>query len=144
MFIKLCRLGSKPELRYTPKNEPVINLDLAYSIGYGENEKTQWIRGAFFGERAAKIQPYLEKGKLLLLTANDLQVEQWTGKDGTVGHSLKCRVISLEFAGGKDDGKSDGGQQQSPQQQAPQQRPAQQSAPTNSDGFDNFDSDIQF
>jgi single-strand DNA-binding protein len=141
MFIKLCRLGKKPEINYTPKNEPVINLDLAYSIGYGDNEKTQWIRGAFFGERAAKIQPYLEKGKLLLVTANDLQVEQWTGKDGGTGYTLKCRVMSLEFAGGKDDA---GGNQSAPQA-APQARPTATAAPQqHTHNHDDFDDSIPF
>jgi single-strand DNA-binding protein len=143
MFIKLCRLGKKPEINYTPKNEPVINLDLAYSIGYGDNEKTQWIRGAFFGERAAKIQPYLEKGKLLLVTANDLQVEAWTGKDGNAGYTLKCRVMSLEFAGGKDDAKADGNQ--SAPQAAPQARPTATAAPQqHTHNHDDLDDSIPF
>jgi single-strand DNA-binding protein len=142
MFIKLCRLGKKPEINYTPKNEPVINIDLAYSIGYGDNEKTQWIRGAFFGERAAKIQPYLEKGKLLLVTANDLQVEQWTGKDGGTGYTLKCRVMSLEFAGGKDD--AGGNQSAQAQQTAPARSTTSADIANQNRVTDDFDDQIPF
>lgn len=150
MFIKLCRLGKTPDIKYTPSGDAVVNLDLAYNVGYGEKAQTQWIIAAFFGERATKIHPYLEKGKLLLLTATDLQTELWSGNDGKQGCTLKCRVMSLEFAGGKDDSQGanqNGGQQPQPAQPAPQKQravPPQRHNQAQAGGFDNFDDDIAF
>ena len=45
-MIGMMRLGRDAELRYTPNNEPVTNLSLAYAHGKaGQDGKrpTQWI-----------------------------------------------------------------------------------------------------
>ena len=45
-MIGMMRLGRDAELRYTPNNEPVTNLSLAYTHGKaGQDGKrpTQWI-----------------------------------------------------------------------------------------------------
>ena len=60
------RLGRDAELRYTPgKNEPVINLALAFNWGQkGEdgNRPSQWIEASLWGKRAEALAPYLLKG----------------------------------------------------------------------------------
>jgi len=40
----LGRLGSDPELRYTPSGTAVANFSLATDVGWGDNKSTVWFR----------------------------------------------------------------------------------------------------
>lgn len=146
MFIKLVRLGQDAELRYTPQGSPVVALNCAYSIGFGDKQRTQWIRASLWGSRSEKLVDHLKKGTQILLKADDLEVRQYTRQqDNTVGFSLEARAIDIEFAGG---GKQDN--QQGPAPDTNQGRTAQQTPQNGGDGqqpegqgFDDFD-DIPF
>ena len=118
MFIKLCNLGRDTEVRFTQSGKPVATLACAYSIGYGDNKKAQWIEAALWGDKAEKLAQYLTKGTKILLTADDVELEQYQKNDGSTGAKLRCRVIDIEFAGSKQDSQQ---QQQPAQQQKPQQ-----------------------
>ena len=121
-------------MKVTASGKPVANLALAYSVGYGENKRTQWLDGTLWGDRAEKLAPHLKKGGKVLIYGDDVMVETFPKNDGTQGVKLKCRIVDIEFAG---DAKQN---QSAPQQQAaPQSQPAQQGQ-----GFDNFDDDIPF
>ena len=119
----LGNLGRDTTLAYTPNGKAVCNLALAYTVGFGQNEKTQWVDCVLWGDRAVKLQPHLVKGTKLVVYANDLELETYQKNDGGQGSKLKCRVIDIEFAGGKQEGAQDN-----------QQAPAPQAG-----GFDNFD-----
>ena len=148
MFIKLCNLGRDAELRYTRDNKPVLGLALAYSVGYGQNKRTQWVDGTLWGERAEKLSPHLTKGTKILIHGDDLELETYPKNDGGQGAKIKCRIVNIEFAGGaqNQDGNQQQPAQQAQQQQqaAPQQQPAPQLSVAQSQGFDNFDDDIPF
>ena len=144
----LGNLGRDTTLAYTQNQKAVCNLALAYTVGFGQNEKTQWIDCVLWGDRAVNLQPHLVKGTKLVVYANDLELETYQKNDGGQGSKLKCRVIDIEFAGGA---QNQGGNQQQPAQQAqqqqqaaPQQQPAPQLSVAQSQGFDNFDDDIPF
>ena len=142
----LGNLGRDTTLAYTPNGKAVCNLALAYTVGFGQNEKTQWVDCVLWGDRAVKLHPHLVKGTKLVVYANDLELETYQKNDGGQGSKLKCRVIDIEFAGGA---QNQGGNQQQPAQQAqqqpaPQQRQSQQLSVAQSQGFDNFDDDIPF
>ena len=152
MFIKLCNLGRDAELRYTRDNKPVLGLALAYSVGYGQNKRTQWVDGTLWGERAEKLSPHLTKGTKILIHGDDLELETYPKNDGGQGAKIKCRIVNIEFAGVA---QYQGGQG-TPQQGAPaaqpqcaQQAPAQaqpRAAPAQNEpgGFDEFSDDIPF
>ena len=129
----LGNLGRDATLAYTPNQKAVTNLAMAYKTGFGQNEKTQWIDCTLWGDRAVKLQPHLLKGTKLVIYANDLELETYQKNDGGQGSKLKCRVIDIEFAGGKQEGAQD--KQAAP---APQQAPAQQQAAPPAGGFDDF------
>ncbi|MBU6955117.1 single-stranded DNA-binding protein [Hahella sp. HN01] len=140
MFIKLCALGRDAELRYTPSGQAVATLALAYSIGHGDNRRTQWIDGALWGDRAISLEPHLTKGTKLVVTADDLELEQFTKGDGTPSAKIRCRIVKVDFASPKQT------------QPAPQSyRPAPMAAPqpkqmqplNAGEAFDDFD-DIPF
>jgi single-strand DNA-binding protein len=117
MFIKLVRIGRDAELRYTPNQKAVINLACVYDVGWGDNKKPQWIDATVWGKQAEALAEYLLKGKQIVISADDLEVEEYQTKGGALGAKLKCRVIDISLT---DSGQ---GQQEAPQGQ---QMPSQQ------------------
>jgi len=98
----LCRLGRDAEIRYLPDGTAIASLALAFNYGKKDgqgNRPTQWIDASLFGEQAKKLQQYLVKGQQLDVILGEPHIEQFTRRDNTVGHSLRARVMNLEFAG---------------------------------------------
>lgn len=148
MFIKLCNLGRDAEVRYAQGGKAVASLALAYSIGFGDQKRTQWIEVSLWGERAEKMAAHLTKGTKLLLTADDLEVEVFDKRDGSTGAKLKARVVNLEFVGSRQD--KQGGQGQF-NQLAPANQPNSQAVTGHannyakqSQGGGSWDDDIPF
>lgn len=100
MLIKLCRIGQDAITRFTPTGSAVTSISCAYSVGYGEHEKTQWIEAEYWGERGQKLAEKLTKGRQILLTAEDVCVETFPKSDQTTGVKLKCRVVNIDFTSG--------------------------------------------
>jgi single-strand DNA-binding protein len=102
----LVRVGNEPVLRYTQANEPVIDLNLAYS--YGRQDKTgkkptQWVNASLRGKRAESLAPYMLKGKQYSVVLSEVHVETFTKKDGSQGVAMRAKVDSLEFTDRKEE-----------------------------------------
>ena len=143
-MIGMMRLGRDAELRYTPNNEPVTNLSLAYAHGKaGQDGKrpTQWIDATLWGKRAEALTQYLTKGGLHCFTLDELNIQTFQKQDGSSGTKLVARVLDVEL----------GARQDAAPAHAPAARPApppQQQAPAPApraaSGFDDMDDDIPF
>ena len=110
------RLGDDCKHKVLPSGKEVVNFGVAVDIGRGENKTTLWVDCSLWGERAAKLGPYLTRGKQVALSG-DFNLRVFEKKDGTPGASITCDVQRLTLMGGGDRGE----QQQAPvtQQQAP-------------------------
>ena len=143
-MIGMMRLGRDAELRYTPNNEPVTNLSLAYAHGKaGQDGKrpTQWIDATLWGKRAEALTPYLTKGGLHCFTLDELHLQTFQKQDGSSGTKIVARVLDVELGGARQDAAPAPAPAARPS--PPPQRPAP--APTRSSGFDEFDSsDVPF
>lgn len=100
MLVDLFRVGADAELRYTPAGDPVANVPLAYDIGFGERKRTGWVQVSIWGKRAEALAPKLEKGTALYCELTDVEVEQYTSREGKPGAKLKARLVDCKFAGG--------------------------------------------
>jgi single-strand DNA-binding protein len=145
-----ARLGRDAELRYTTNNDPVMNLSLAFNYGRKDEsgkKPVQWIDASLWGQRAEALAEYMLKGQGLVVTLEDLHIEQFKARDGTPGSKLVGRVSTIEFAGGQ------------PQQQGAAPAPAPRNSNSYADaksgraqppkqktgsGFDDMDDDIPF
>jgi single-strand DNA-binding protein len=132
----LFRLGRDAEIRSLPTGDQVVELALAYNYGkkgQDGNRPSQWIKASFWGERAAKVAPYLRKGDQVVVHLSDLHIETYEGKNGP-GSSLVGRVDDLELVSGQ----QPQGQQQAPQRQAApaprQAAPQRHATPAQSSG----------
>ena len=143
-MIGMMRLGRDAELRYTPNNEPVTNLSLAYAHGKaGQDGKrpTQWIDAALWGKRAEALTQYLTKGGLHCFTLDELNIQTFQKQDGSSGTKLVARVLDVELGARQDAAPAPA---PAARPAPPPQRQAPAPAPRPSSGFDDMDDDIPF
>lgn len=95
------RLGRDAELKQLPSGKDVVNFALAVDKGRGENKETLWLDCSLFGERAAKLQQYLVKGKSVTV-AGDVDFRCYLKKDGTAGGTMMLDVQRLTLQGGRE------------------------------------------
>lgn len=155
MLIELIRLGRDAELRALPDGKQVLNFTGAYDVGYGQNKKTVWVKCSIWGDRAAKVEPFMKKGTQLKVCLSDVEPEAWANKQGEPQAALKGRVVEFTFAGTK----SQDNQESQPQGEynpytgatdrkgrsqdinQPQSRPVPH---VNNENYADFDDDIPF
>lgn len=139
-------LGNPAEVKYLPNGTAVCEFSVAVKSGYGDKEKTNWVRCAMFGKKAeGQLPSYLQKGTQVAISG-ELELQEWEGQNGK-GAALSVRVENLDLIGGKPQGAQNnqapqiGYQQQVNQQpkqqyqQAPQQNQAPQGGYTPQGGF---------
>ena len=95
MMIKLVRIGKDAELK-TVGGKSVLNMSVAYDVGYGDNKKTQWLRLALWGDRADKVAGHMTKGKQLVVRVDDIHVREYDGKDGK-SFSMEGTLVGFDF-----------------------------------------------
>ena len=146
-MIGMMRLGRDAELRYTPNNEPVTNLSLAYAHGKaGQDGKrpTQWVDATLWGKRAEALTQCLTKGGLHCFTLDELNIQTFQKQDGSTGTKLVARVLDVEL-GSRQDAAPAAAPAPAARPAPPPPPPRPAPAPTSSSGFDEFDSsDVPF
>ena len=113
VFSGLVRIGSDPELRFIPSGKAVLTFSAASSTGYGDKQKTLWLRVTYWNN-AEKMKEFLVKGNQISI-AGELTQSEYQAKDGTTKTSLELNANIIDLIGGK----KEGGQQQAP---APKQQ----------------------
>jgi len=120
-------LGRDVEVKYAASGTAIASFSVPIKSGYGDNEKTSWVRCAIIGKRAeGGLIQYLKKGQLVGISG-ELSVNVYTNKEGVEKTSVEVLVKEVGLLGSNN---------QSPQQAS--QAPAQPAMP------DDFDDDIPF
>tara|TARA_R110000803_G_scaffold210829_1_gene284065 strand:+ start:8391 stop:8792 length:402 start_codon:yes stop_codon:yes gene_type:complete len=108
----------------------VATFPLAVTTGFGERQKTMWVRCNLWGARATGgLIQYLTKGTQVAVSG-ELTENAFTGNDGIEKKSLELNINSIDLIGGKKEPSS-----------APQQ---QRQAPAMAGPVDDMDDDIPF
>lgn len=127
------------EVRYLPSGAAVLNVTVANNTGFGDKQKTLFIRCALFGKRAeGQLKDYLLKGQQVVVSG-ELSENEYQANDGATKKSLELVANVIDLVGArKQDGHSAG--------QPAQQRPEQASPSKPRDNFDpeDFDDQIPF
>jgi len=106
--------GANAELRYTQQGTAIGEFNLPVKQGYGDNQKTSWVKCILWGKVAEGYAPNIKKGDLVVVSG-EFYVEEWT-KDG-VTHIKPClRVNQIQPTK-----KLDSQAQQQPQAQEQEQ-----------------------
>jgi len=118
LFSFTGNLGKDAEVKHTASGTALCEFSVAVKSGYGDKEKTNWVRCVMFGKKAeGQLPQYLRKGTQVAISG-ELELQEWEGANGK-GAALAVTVQNIDLIGGKQDGQ----QQYAPQQQAPQQAP---------------------
>jgi len=138
-------IGRDAEVRSTPNGQSVLNVTVANNTGFGDRQKTLWIRVALWGKRAEGSFPsYLKKGQQVFVSGELSQNEYQ--QDGTTRTSLELNASVLDLVGGKRVDQNAPMQQQQNYQQQPQQAAPQPAQQTQQQGYGSNDSydDVPF
>jgi single-strand DNA-binding protein len=114
--ILIGNLGADPELKYTPSNRPVCNLNLATNEVFKDKtgqrqERTEWHRVTVWGDQAENCSKYLAKGRSVYIEGR-LQTRSWDDKEGKKRYSTEVvadRVVFLSSGGGDGARRTGGG-----------------------------------
>lgn len=81
-------VGRMPEVRMTKTGKQMANFSVASSSKTPTGEQTTWLDVVVFDEQADIVAESLQPGDRVVIRGN-LQLEQYTKKDGTTGTSLR-------------------------------------------------------
>ena len=96
------RVGRDAELRTTQSGTQVLGFTVAADVGFGDKKHAVWLECSIWGDRAAKLAPYVLKGQSVTVMGEaDLRTWEKNGKNGA---SITCRVSELALQGSKGDG----------------------------------------
>lgn len=101
------RLGSDPEMRYTPAGQEVCNFSVATDRKYKNKDgetvsDTTWFRVAVWGAMAAACNKYLKKGSAVLVTgrlATEIKVYQTTSGEAKASYEVTAENVRFLNSG---------------------------------------------
>ncbi len=112
------------EVRFSPSGMAVLNVSIANNQGFGDKQKTLFVRCALFGKRAeGSLKDYLLRGQQILVSG-ELTQSEYQAKDGTTKSNLELNATIIDLIGKKSEGSQDNQQQTQQRQQRPSQAPA--------------------
>lgn len=88
------------ETRFLSSGTAIVQFSVPATSGFGDNQKTTWIRCNWFGDRAVKVADYLKKGTGVIVQG-EFSINTYTGKDGIEKSSPELNVRELTLIGGK-------------------------------------------
>ena len=95
------RLGADAETRFTPAGKAVTSFNTATTTGFGDREKTTWVKCVMLGALAeGKIKDYLLKGQQVFISG-ELSMKEFPGRDGQKVKMIEVVVQSVKLLGGK-------------------------------------------
>lgn len=131
------RLGSDPELRYTPDGTAVASFSIATSEEWkdkntGEKkERTEWHRVVAWRKLGEICGEYLAKGKQVYVEGR-IQTRGWEDKDGNKRYTTEIIASDIQFLGAKDSSNAGGSYINKPRVAGPDM-PAPQGSETRDD-----------
>ena len=97
IFCAVGSLGKDSEVKTTASGQAVLSFSVANNIGYGDKQKTLWVRCTVWGKRAeSNLKTFLVKGQQVFVSG-ELTVSEYQGNDGTKQFSLElnCNIVDL-------------------------------------------------
>ena len=117
VFTCTATVGRDAEVRYLQSGAAILTVTVANNVGFGDKQKTNWIRVNVWGKKAeSKLIDFLKKGQQVFVSG-ELTVNEYQAKDGITKSNLELNASIIDLIGSK----KEGGQQQAPQ---PRQAPA--------------------
>ena len=112
----LGRVGTDPEMKYTPNGTAVTNLRLATDRYRRDGEDaTDWHTVIVWGKTAEAVNNYVQKGQRIYVAGRLVQ-NSWDGEDGQRRHRTEVHTQEVVFldSNGNGNGTGDYGDEDSP------------------------------
>lgn len=90
-------IGKDAEQRWTPNQKCIASFSLPVRQGYGDREKTSWVKCMLFGAKAEKLPQYLTKGTKVTVTG-EFVMEEWTDQNGGKRSQPVIIVMDIDFS----------------------------------------------
>lgn len=101
-------LGRDAEVKFSQDGRARLEYSVGCKTGYGEREKTEWVRCVIFGKRAESgLADYMTKG-LKIYSDGKLSTNEWKNSEGETVFNLNLNVDDFHFC----DKKGGGGTRQ--------------------------------
>jgi len=101
------------EVRYASSGAAILTVTIANNVGFGDKQKTNWVRCNVWGKRAeGQLVNFLKKGQQVFVSG-ELTLNEYQANDGTTKSNLELNATIIDLVGSKKEGV---------QQQAPQPR----------------------
>jgi single-strand DNA-binding protein len=101
VFNAVCTCTRDAEVRYLQSGGAVLNVNVANNQGFGDKQKTMFIRVALFGKRAeGQLKDYLVKGQQVFVSG-ELSVNEYQAQDGTTKTNLELNANIIDLVGKK-------------------------------------------
>lgn len=101
VFSGVCNVSQDATTKTTPSGQTVLNVSVANNVGFGDNQKTVWVRVALWGKRAeGSLVDYLKKGQAVFISG-ELTTSEYTKQDGTKGFQVEVNANTIDLVGGK-------------------------------------------
>lgn len=98
--------GADAEVRYIPSGQAVLTVNVANNVGFGDKQKTMWIRVTLWGKRAeSNLKDYLKKGQQVFVSG-ELTTNEYTANDGTKRTSLELNATIIDLVGRRESAPS--------------------------------------
>lgn len=95
-------LGQDPDLRFTPQGTPICSFTMAVNSRKKIDDEWQdiplWFKIKVWGKQAEPCSQYLSKGRPALV-AGQLEIENWTNRDGKEMTTLVINASAVQFLG---------------------------------------------
>ena len=109
----VCTVTRDCEVRYLPNGTAVLNVNVANNQGFGDKQKTLFVRVALFGKRSeGQLQNYLKKGQQVFVSG-ELTQSEYRGNDGTTKTSLELNANIIDLVGKRNESNPPEQQKQS-------------------------------
>lgn len=95
-------VGRAADVRYTNEGRAVADFSVAVNNPFRKDDPPTWYKVTAWGKLAETVNQYVEKGMAVLVEGDRLELDEWTGDDGTPRTSLVLtaqRVVFLTRAG---------------------------------------------
>ena len=105
----LGRIGTDPEMKYTPNGKAVTQLRLATDRYRRDGEDTaDWHNIVVWGKTAEAVNQYVGKGQRICLVGRLVQ-NTWEGDDGQRRHRTEVHTQEVVFLDSNGNGNGNGG-----------------------------------
>ena len=113
-LIIVGNVGRDPELRYVGSGVAVTDISVAVMKKWtdqqgNKQETTTWYKVVCWRKTAEIVAQYVRKGKQVLVSASQIEVESYQARDGQNRVQIKVTADSVQLLGTRGDGNGDGG-----------------------------------